>query len=119
MKLVVAAVLLVAACSKKDDAPTGQRPVPIPTAERQRGADACKAYIDRACACAKAHPDRADVKQKCELDAALPSAMELALGIDDEPDVTAEDVFRAQTEVRKVIATCVEGGNWLQTHGCP
>ena len=119
MRFVWIALLVVGACGKKDDAPSGQRPLPIPTAERQRGADACKAYIDRACACAKAHPERDDVKKKCDLDAALPSAMELALGIDDEPNVTAEDVFRAQTEVRKVIATCVEGGNWLLTHGCP
>ncbi|HTJ41976.1 MAG TPA: hypothetical protein VL463_07750 [Kofleriaceae bacterium] len=119
MKLVLAALLLVGACSKKDDAPTGQRPVPIPTAERQRGADACKVYIDRACACAKAHADRAEVAKRCELDAALPSAMELALGIDDEPNVAAEDVFRAQTEARKVISTCIEGANWLTTHGCP
>ena len=119
MKLVCALVLLACACGKKDDAPSGQRPVPIPMAERQRGADACKVYIDHACACAKAHPDRADVAKRCELDAALPSAMELALGIDDEPNVSAEDVFRAQTEARKVISTCVEGVNWLTTHGCP
>jgi hypothetical protein len=118
MRWLLAAALVLGACHKKDDTPAGQRPAPIPQVERQRGADACKAYIDRLCACAKAHPERDEIKKKCDLDQALPSAMELALGIDDEPNVSAEDVFRAQTEARKVVSTCVEGANWLVTHGC-
>jgi hypothetical protein len=115
---IVLLALLLCACGKKDEAPAGTRPVAIPSAERQRGGDACKAYVERLCACAKAHPERAEVKDRCDRDQALPSAMELALGIDDDPDVAAQDVFRAQGEARKVIATCVEGVNWLATHQC-
>ncbi len=118
MKIVLAACLFFAACSKKDEQPANLRPVAIPAVERQRGTDACKAYVDKLCACAKAHPERADVKDRCDRDQALPSAMSLALGIDDDPDVAPEDVFRAQGEARKVIATCVEGINWLATHQC-
>jgi hypothetical protein len=125
-RLAVVAVLLGggllggAACKGKGEAPSGeQRPAPIGAPERQRGADACKSYLARACACAKAHPDNADIKKRCDLDVALPDAMNLALGIDDEPQSTPEDIFRAQGAVRKVISTCVEGANWLSTHGCP
>jgi hypothetical protein len=122
--LVLAVGLLAgaAACKGKGDAPAGdQRPPPIAQPERQRGIDACKSYLERACACAKARPADADVKKRCELDAALPDAMNLALGIDDEPSVSVspQDVFRAQGEARKVIATCIQGANWLTTHGCP
>jgi len=122
--VIRAAILLVVAlsaagCNAKSDAPSGdQRPAPIAAPERQRGAEACKIYIERACACAKARPDDAEVKKRCELDAALPDAMNLALGIDDEPDVSPADVFRAQSEARKVMATCIQGVNWITTHGC-
>ena len=118
MKIAIVLLLLACACGKKDEQPANQRPVAIPSVERTRGTDACKAYIDKLCACAKAHPERADVKDRCDRDQALPSAMGLALGIDDDPDVAPEDVFRAQGEARKVIASCVEGINWLATHQC-
>jgi hypothetical protein len=116
---VVVAMIVGAAGCKKREAPAATRPAPIGEPERHRGADACKDYIARACACATAHPDRADVAKRCQLDAALPDAMNLALGLDDEPDQAVEDVSRAQDQVRKIIATCVEGGSWLSAHGCP
>ena len=118
MRILIAACLVLVACGKKDEAPASQRPVAIPAAERTRGTDACKAYLDKLCACAKAHPERAEVKDRCERDQALPAAMSLALGIDDDPDVAPEDVFRAQGEARKIVSSCVEGVNWLATHQC-
>jgi hypothetical protein len=113
------AAILVGACHGKDAPPAGARPSPIPEPEHQRGAEACKEFITRACACAKAHPERADVADKCANNSALPEAMDLALDVDRDPGSAPEDVFRAQSEVRQVIATCMEGVNWLATSRCP
>jgi hypothetical protein len=116
---VLAAIVLASACHPKDEPPAGARPAPIAAAEQQRGADACKVFVARTCACAKAHPERADVVDKCAHITSLPEAMDMALQVDREPSAQPEDVFRAQGEVRQVIATCVEGVNWLATSRCP
>jgi hypothetical protein len=119
MRCWLAAIVLAGACHPKDEPPPGARPAPLEQAEQQRGAEACKVYVERTCACAKAHPERADVVEKCSHITALPEAMDLALSVDRDPSAEPSDVFRAQHEVRQVIATCVEGVNWLATSRCP
>jgi hypothetical protein len=118
-RLLLAAIVLAGACGSKEEPPPSPRPTPIAQAEQQRGTDACKAFVTRTCACAKAHPERADVAEKCSQATSLPEAMEMALDVDREPASQPEDVFRAQSEVRQVIATCMAGVNWLATSRCP
>jgi len=115
----LAAVLLAGACHGKEEPRPEARPAPIAAAEQQRGVDACKELVTRACACAKAQPDRADVAEKCSQATSLPEAMDMALQVDREPSAQPEDVFRAQGEVRKIVATCMAGVNWLATSRCP
>jgi hypothetical protein len=117
-RLLLAAIVLAGACHGKEEPPPSARPTPIAPAEQQRGADACKAFVERTCACATAHPERADVVEKCKSIRSLPEAMEMALDVDREPASQPEDVFRAQSEVRQVIATCMAGVNWLATSRC-
>ena len=118
-RLLLAAILLAGACGSKEEPPAAARPAPIPQAEQQRGGDACKAFVDRTCACAKAHPERAELADKCAHARPLPEAMEMALEVDRDSSSAPEDVFRAQSEVRQVVTACFAGVNWLATQGCP
>jgi hypothetical protein len=112
-------ILLVtlAACSKKEEK-TSNRPVPITEAERKRGDDACTAYVDRLCACAKAKASK-DLDDRCHMKQAKKEALKLALEVDDDPTATAQDVFQAQEAARQVISKCVEENLALDTEGCP
>jgi hypothetical protein len=101
-------VLLFLAACHKDSPPKSGRPDPISTAERKRGDDACRAYVDRLCACAKSKPDDKDLADRCELKHAKLEALDLALMVDDDPAAGAQDVFQAQDQVRKIIAKCIE-----------
>jgi len=116
----VAAAWMAAAGCRKQDAPAAgaTRPPPIPQAERQRSTDACKAYATALCACAEAHPERADLQKRCGLDGALPDALKLAIGVDDEPKMTPDEIRRAHQSAREITATCVEGVAQLPAIGC-
>ena len=63
MKLVVIALALVVGCSKGEQAPP-QGAAPMPAEEVKRSEDACKAYVERVCACAA---NVAAVVKQCEL----------------------------------------------------
>ena len=77
--LVVALVALVAACKKSDKK---AEPTPtvaaMPAEEIKRNEDACKAYVERVCACAAKVPD---VAKQCELARALPDAIRIGLEV--------------------------------------
>lgn len=102
------------ACSKTEGE---RRPTPMSQAERDRGRQACQAYLDRLCACAKAKGTK-ELQDRCELKRAKPEALELALEVNDDPSVTGPDVLRAQEEARKIIAKCIEENLALDTE-CP
>jgi len=114
------AVAAVAACSKGKDQPAAgpERPPPIPQVERQRSTDACHAYVKELCACAEAHPNRGDLKKRCDLDGSLPDALKLALGVDDVPKMSPDEIRRAHLSARKITSTCVEGVAQLPAIGC-
>jgi hypothetical protein len=117
----LAAVAVAAvACSKGKEAPPPgpARPPPIPQAERQRSTDACRAYAKALCACAEAHPERGDLEKRCSLDGALPDALKLAIGVDDEAKVTPDELRRAHRSARRITSTCVEGVAQLPAIGC-
>ena len=58
----------------------------MPASEVKRGQDACKAYVDKVCACAETVPA---MKQPCELAHALPDAIQVGLDVAASPDVDA------------------------------
>jgi hypothetical protein len=110
-------VLVFAACSKSNDAPppTSSRPAAITSAERQRGDDACHAYVDRLCKCAETKKELAD---RCQLKHAKLEALSLAIQVDDDPGSTPQAVFNAQDQARKIIAKCIEENAALDAE-CP
>lgn len=111
MKYVLA-LLVIAACGKSE--PPKKKVVPVmPAAEVQRAKDACKAYVDKACACTSP----AGQKQ-CAPAKALPEALELALGVAMSPDSTTDDAARAQVNVRETVKECIEQTAKLPALGC-
>ena len=107
-------VLALAACAKKsDDEPA--RPKAIAAEEVQRGQDACKAYVEKACACAAKVPS---VKEQCDLARALPDALQLQLQYAQAAETKKNDVLAAQAAVRKVVKECIEETAKLPAAGC-
>ena len=104
MKWLVLVVAL-AACKKESSAPPPPAVPQLSAEETKRDQDACKAYVDRVCACAEKVPD---VKKLCELARALPEAMRINLEVAATPD-TKPDVARQSLEgVRKTAKECIE-----------
>jgi len=118
IRIVVAAVVVTAACKKEAPAKS-TRPAPLSATERKRGNEACTAYLAKVCACAQARPAEADLAERCRLDKALSDALELAIGVDDNPEATYADVWRAQDQARKIVANCLQSVNELAGKGCP
>ena len=120
MKIVLAAVALVlgAGCSKKQEqAPPPANNAPaIPEAELARGRDACKAYVDKACACAATIEA---AKVKCEEAKAVPDVLKMGTEMTMSTDSTSKDVKQAAMTVRKTIAECIQQTAQLPTLGCP
>lgn len=109
-------VCLLVACKKQEAAPT-QQPVPQMTpAEIQRSQDACKAYVDKVCACAATVPA---VQQECDLAKALPDAVRIGVEVSQSADSKRDDVIGAQSSVRKTVKTCIEKMAQLPSRGCP
>jgi hypothetical protein len=86
--------------------------------EKQRGEDACTAYVKQLCDCAAAKPDDAVLKERCELKKAKPEALVLLLGVIDDPKSSEDSMLRASVEARKLIAKCIEETVQLPTLGC-
>jgi hypothetical protein len=109
---------LVAACSKKKDEapPPTNNPPAIPADELKRGQDACKAYVEKACACA-ATVEAA--KAKCEEAKAWPDVVKMGTEMTMSTDSTTKDVKQAAMTVRKTIAECIQQTAQLPTLGCP
>jgi hypothetical protein len=109
-------LLALAACSKKESAP---QPPPddkprIPQTEVKRGQDACKAYVEKVCACTA--PDAA---KQCTLAKALPDAIATGLEIGMNPEAERRDVVQANDMVRKTMKECIERAANLPALGCP
>jgi hypothetical protein len=117
MRWLALALLLTVGCSKKAaEAPppsTGSDVPRLPAPEIQRGEDACKAYVDKVCACTA--PSAADA---CKLARALPAAMQVGLEVATSPDSSRRDVLQANDSVRKTIKECIELTAKLPSLGC-
>jgi len=110
-------VLACVGCKKQaaEPAPGADLPV-MPASEAKRGQDACKAYVDKVCACAETVPA---MTQPCALARALPEAIEVGLSVATNPESTRRDVVQSNDSVRKVVKECIEETAKLPAAGCP
>ena len=88
----------------------------MPASESKRGQDACKAYVDKVCACAETTPA---MKEPCALARALPDAMQVGLDVAANPESSRRDALQAQASVRKIVKACIEETAKLPATGCP
>jgi hypothetical protein len=88
----------------------------MPASEVKRGQDACKAYVDKVCACARTVPA---MVEPCALARALPDAIQPELDVAASPDSTRRDVLQLSDSVRKIVKECIEETAKLPAAGCP
>jgi hypothetical protein len=107
------ALLLGAGCAKKKhhEAPL-EAVTPMAVDEVKRSEDACKAYVERACACPAA-------AQQCGLAKALPDAIRIAFEVAASPDSKPDVVRQSYASVRKTVKECIEQTAKLPALGCP
>ena len=112
---MTAAMAAMTACEKKPK-PTKQKPVAgLTDVELKRGEEACKAYVDKVCACAQTKPDLA---QQCQLAKALPEALQIALSVATHPDTKPDVATQSFDSARQTIGTCIEEASKLLSLGC-
>jgi hypothetical protein len=114
--LIVVAITLAigAGCRKEADAP----PAPgstMPASEVKRAQDACQAYVDKVCGCAKTVPA---MQKACELARAYPEAIQVELGVAASADSSQRDVRQSHGGVRNIAKTCIEELAKLPAAGC-
>ena len=112
-RLLLLAALFGCAKAKEEAKPA---PVQMSPAETQRNQDACKAYVERVCACAE---KLEAVKQQCKLSRALPDAIRINLEVAASPDSKPDIAQRAIEGVRETAKECIEQTAKLPTLGCP
>lgn len=112
MRLALWIAVVAGACTAK--APDKKPPPAMPAAEVKRAEDACKAYVDLACACTSPAGQR-----QCTLAKALPAAVKLALEVAMNPASPPQDAARAQVNVRETVKECIEQSAKLPALGCP
>jgi hypothetical protein len=115
--MVVALALGSAACKKRQEEPPagGARPAPIGEVELARGRDACGAYVEAVCACAKTVPA---AEQPCARAPALSESIETATEVAAHPATERLDAVQSAAAVRKIIARCLEHTARLPELGC-
>lgn len=116
--LVAALAGALAGCSKRKDAPAVDPgpPPSMPAAELKRGQDACKAYVEKICACAETVEA---AREPCKLSKALEDVLVVGTEVSQSPDSTRRDVVQAAQSMRKTIAECIEQTAKLPLLGCP
>lgn len=114
-RLLLAAALLVGAgaCKKQQNAPAEELTVtPMSVDEIKRSEDACRVYLERACACPAA-------AEQCKLARAQPDAVRIALEVAASPDSKPDIVRQSYASVRKTVKECIEQTAKLPSLGCP
>jgi len=107
------ALLLGGGCAKKKTSePPPQETIPAMSADEvKRSEDACKVYMDRACACPAA-------AEQCKLAKAQPDAVRIGLEVATSPDSKPDIVRQAHASVRKTVKECIEQTAKLPALGC-
>ena len=111
----LAALALCAACKQQADAPPAATPA-MPATEVKRAQDACKAYVDKVCGCARTMPA---LEQPCRLARALPDAIQVSLEVGASTNTAQRDVRQVQDAVRQIAKQCIEDLARLPAAGCP
>ncbi len=115
--LAFALALGGAACKKRQKAPAKDEPVEkMSVDEVKRSEDACNAYVERVCTCAKTVPAATDACTKAQ---AQPEAVKLALEVAASPDSKPIVVKQSLDGVRKIVKECIEQTAKLSSLGCP
>jgi hypothetical protein len=115
MRLALALVVLLAAgcAKKKKQEPSLSEVVPAMSVDEvKRSEDACKAYVERACACPAA-------AEQCGLAKALPDAVRIGLEVAASPDSKPDIVRQSHASIRKTVKECIEQMAKLPSLGCP
>ena len=118
MKAVLLALVVVGgACAKKSEQPLPEpRPAQLSADEIKRSQDACKVYIDRACACGETVPA---AQKECADAKPLADAIRIALEVGGSPDSKPDIVLQTQASIRKTVKHCIEATAKLPSLGCP
>ena len=115
--LAFALALSSTGCKKRQKAAVKDEPVEkMTTDEVKRSEDACNAYVERVCTCAKTVPAAADACTKAQ---AQPEAIKLALEVAASPDSKPVVVKQSLDGVRKIVKECIEQTAKLPSLGCP
>lgn len=93
-------------------------PPPMSEVEAERGEQACRDYVARVCACARAKPDSAELAEQCELAPAKVSSLDMVLEVNRAPGDTGERVHTQRT-AQRIIRSCIEAQSKLDSRGCP
>ena len=117
MKRLLLALALVGsfACKKQDSKHEPQATPTMAPEEIKRNEDACKAYVDRVCACASTVPAAA---KQCEMARPLPEAIRIGLEVAASPDSKPDIVQQSFASVRKTAKECIEQTAKLPALGC-
>ena len=113
-RIALVLALALGGCKKQEKAAPAENVPPMSTAEIQHSQDACKIYVDRACACTA--PDAATA---CTMAKALPDAVRIGLEIAASPDSKPDIVRQSYASVRKTVKECIELTAKLPALGCP
>jgi hypothetical protein len=112
----VVVALVLAACSKRSEAPPPEPRPAITEPEVKRGEDACKAYVAKLCACAETVTRLAE---QCKLSRALPDVIDVSMQVAMNGDAKRLDTLQAADSIRKTVATCIQETAKLPAAGCP
>jgi hypothetical protein len=111
----LAALALCAACKQPSDAPSPTPAPAMPATEIKRAQDACHAYVDKVCGCARTMPA---LEQPCRLARALPDAVQVSVEVGASTNTAQRDVRQVQDAVRKIAKQCIEELARLPATGC-
>jgi hypothetical protein len=104
--------------SESDDGQAESMPPAISESERVRGMEACQAYVQEVCACAKAKPEVGALGEACELAPAKISSLTLVLQLNRAPADADERAGTGNT-ARRIIGSCISAQADLYSQGCP
>jgi hypothetical protein len=110
----LAALAVCAACKQQAEAPPPAPTPAMPAAEVKRAQDACKAYVDKVCGCARTMPA---LEQPCRDARSLPDAVPV-LEVGASADTDEPHVRQVQATMRTIAKQCIEELARLPAAGC-
>lgn len=116
---LVTIVVGLPGCGKNDDG-EAQRALPPPmnAPEAERGTEACAAYVERVCACARAKPDDAELAEQCHMAPAKSKSLDMVLEVNGTTK-SADERVKTESTARRIMASCIEEMSKLDSRGCP